>query len=119
MIDGSFFQETTGTLKAIGQDRVLQTDVNDLIEVSQDRIEFSGEIEPGGQIKADATRDNSAAQEAIAGQRFVQAQQLLAQTPTSSVGDREAGIVGDRAEVGDVIVATLQLEQDDSQITRP
>jgi hypothetical protein len=68
VIDCGLLGQTARAFKPVGQNRVLQTDVNYLIEVGQDGVEFSRQIESVGQIKTNAARDNSTPQQAIASQ---------------------------------------------------
>ena len=56
-----------------------------------------------------------AAQQPASGQLLVQAQQHLAQAAGVGVGDDEADVGGDGADIGDVVVDPLQFQQDGAQ----
>ena len=52
-----------------------------------------------------------AAEQAVAGDLGVEAQQLFAERQGAGLGEAEADVVAQRADVGDVVVDALQFEQ--------
>src|SRR5438093_1182103 len=66
----------------------------------------------------DSPRNDSAPQEAVAREALVEPEQALADPKTMGMGDRIAGVVGDHAEVGHVIVEPLHLQEHHAEITR-
>jgi len=73
----------------------------------------------GAEVSAHAAGRHAPAKEPMARDALVQAQQPLADPEAVRVGHRKAGVVGDHAEVGDVVVEAFQLQQDHPQIAGP
>jgi hypothetical protein len=73
---------------------------------------------PAVPIPPYSARTNDAAEQPAAGQLFVQRNDRLAQTRGVRIGDHEADVGGDGADIGDVIVDALQLEQNRPQPPR-
>ncbi len=109
--------QAAGAVQAVQQHGVAQADGHHLLEVGQHGVQFGGQVQARRQVMADAARDDAAAQQAVAGELFVQAQQPLAQAKALRMGKGETGVVADGAEVGHVVVEALHLQQHQAQGT--
>ena len=88
-----------------------------LVEIAPGRLTSSAaRFRSAGRALGDAAGDDAAAQQPVAGQTLVQAQQPLADAEAVRVGNGEAGVGGDHAEVGHVVVEPLHLQQDHALI---
>ncbi len=105
-------EELAGAFQPVHHQGVLQGEPHDLVEVLERGLELTAQIEVGRQIVADAAGDDTAPQEPVAGQPAVEPQQSLPDPEAVGVPHRVAGVVGDHAEVGHVVVEALHLQQD-------
>src|SRR5205085_1714707 len=71
--------QRAGAFESIQQDRVAQTNLDNLIEVFENRIKLCQEIKLFGKVVSYTARHNAAAQQPMASQLFIQAQQPFAQ----------------------------------------
>src|SRR5207247_1354064 len=62
-----------------------------------------------------AARHDRAAEQPVTGDPLVQPEQFLADPETVGVAEGKARVVDDHADVGDVVVEALELEEDDAQ----
>src|SRR5207245_6760664 len=61
--------EAPGTLEAVGHQRVAQSDLDDLVEVGQDRLQFADEIQVCRKVAHVPARDEGATKQPVAGER--------------------------------------------------
>src|SRR5207244_10954883 len=116
VIPGRLRGEAPGTLEAVGHQRVAQSDLDDLVEVGQDRLQFADEIQVCRKVAHVPARDEGAPKQPVAGESLVQSQQPLADAEAVRVGGRKASIVGDHAEVRHVDVEAFHIDQHDALI---
>src|SRR6185312_12268913 len=91
---------------------VAQCQLGDFGEVSSDRLQLLG----GGQpVQRYAAGVDSAAQQPMPGHRRVDAQQLFADALGVGVGDAEADVVGQRAQIGGVVVEPFEFDEQGPQ----
>ena len=94
---------------------VAQGEFGDLGEVGGDRRSSSGS---GSVMQRDAARADGAAQQPVPGDAVVDAQQLFADALGVGVGQGEADVVAQGADVGDVVVEAFEFEQQGPQPVR-
>src|SRR5574342_595408 len=77
VIQRGLFAQRSGAFQTIHENGVAQADLDNLFEIGENGLKLGGQIETFWKILSDAARDDAAAQQTIAGQLFVQAQQAL------------------------------------------
>ena len=92
---------------------VVQRQLGDLQELGDEASDRRRQLPEGGCSHriADTARHDGAPQQTVTGEPLVEAKQLFAKAEAVSVAEGEAGIVHDHADVADVVVQTLELEE--------
>ena len=111
-LDGVGTVEHRRAGEAVHDERARGRQIDQLLEA----LAHLGQLDRRGQ-RADAgpTEDHAAAQETMPGGVAVEPQEPFAQVEGPGLGQAEADVVAQRADVGHVVVEALQLEQRGAQ----
>ena len=103
-----------GSGEAVDDGLVRERKGGDLRNIGRDARELIcvGKIKDVG-----ATEDDTAAQQPVTGDALVQPQQLFAYPERVSMQDPVADVVGQRTEIGDMVVAPLELEEERPEVS--
>src|SRR5207244_10687490 len=99
--------------------RGVASEPRGLQEPGDERLDGRGQWGERGALDGarHAARHDRAAEQPVTGDPLVQPQQLLADPETVRVAEGETRVVDDHADVGDVVVEALELEQDRGEPT--
>ena len=118
LIARGLHEELPGAFEPIHEERVAQANVDDILKIRDRRVDLRRDVDPRRRIHANAANLQRAAKEPVPRDGLVQLEQALANPEAMRLRDGEAGVVGNRANVRDVVVDPLQFEQDDAKIPR-
>ena len=101
-----------GALQPLEHHGVVERQRRHVGKLAHEPIDIAREVRRRCRRHArDAAGDHDATQEPVTGQPLVEAQQLFAEPEAVRVTEGEARVVQDHADVADVVVEALQLEQ--------
>src|SRR5947208_8195503 len=104
-----------GRLQAVDYQRVLETNGDDLVEIGDRGIDVPNQIVRDLEVADEPARIEDAAEKPRAGELLGQAQAPFADAVAVRVRDGESRVVHNRAEIGDVVVHALQLEEQNAE----
>ena len=111
VVAGGAFGQAPCAAQTVDQHAVAHADRQHFLEVDPHLLELALQRYDRGQLARQAAGGDRAAQQPVAGQGLVEPQQALADAQGVRLRQREPGVVGDGAQVGDVVVEPLHLEE--------
>ena len=117
VIPGRLRGEVPCPFESVSHQSVAQSDLDDLVEVGQGRLQFAHQVQVCRNVAHEPPWDERPSKQPVAGEPFIQSQQPFADAEAVRVGGREPCIIRDHAKIRYVVVQPLHLQKHDAKVT--